>query len=235
MPAILPKQSSSRDSTGSLESALIDRFSELQRPEWLRAVHARRIAAAVLALAAVVIAFRGDPGSDHVSVVVAARDLQPGMVLTAQDLEIVEREAHSIPEGTQAITSSVVGRTLAGPTRAGEPLTDVRLLGPRLADAATGIEDARIVPLRLADPRVAGLLREGDLVDVLTIAPETSPGDDKNPGAAIIAAGAVVVLVTTPENDRNQAERIAMIALPRDEATRVAAASLTDAITVTFQ
>lgn len=218
-----------------LEPTLIDRISDRSRPEWVRATHVRRLVAGVLAVAAVVTALRGDPDSERVAVVVAAHDLQPGVVLTSQDLEISEREAGAVPEGTQTSVASVAGRTLAGPMRAGEPLTDVRILGPRLAESAAGMEDARIVPLRLADPGVAGLLREGDRVDVLTVAPEPQSTTPQNPRAAILATDAVVVLVTTPENDRNQRERVVMIALPREDATRVAAASLTDAITVTFR
>lgn len=218
-----------------LEPTLIDRISDHSRPEWVRATHVRRLVAGALAVAAVVTALRGDPDSERVAVVVAAHDLQPGVVLTSQDLEISEREAGAVPDGTRTSVTSVTGRTLAGPMRAGEPLTDVRILGPRLAESAAGMEDARIVPLRLADPGVAGLLREGDRVDVLTVAPEGQSSARQDSRAAILATDAVVVLVTTPENERNQRERVVMIALPRKDATRVAAASLTDAITVTFR
>lgn len=227
MPSALP--------TNSLRPGFVDRFSERLRSDRVRAVHVRRIIAAALAVSAVFVMLRGNPDDDRVKVVVAAHDLRPGVVLTDQDLEVTERDAGSIPAGSQMGTDTVTGRILAGPTRAGEPLTDIRILGPRLAEAATGIPDARIVPLRLADPGVAGLLREGDLVDVLTVAPEKTAGAADTATAATLATGAVVVLVTQPENDRNQRERVVMLALPRGDATRVGAASLTDAITVTLQ
>jgi hypothetical protein len=44
-----------------------------------------------------------------------------------------------------------------------------------------------------------------------------------------------VVLVTPSGNGRDQRERVVMLALPAADATTVAAASLTSAITVTFQ
>ena len=46
-------------------------------------------------------------------------------------------------------------------------LTDVRLLGSRLAESTAG-PGARIVPLHLADSALIDLVRVGDVVDVLT-------------------------------------------------------------------
>jgi len=78
-----------------------------------------------------------------------------------------------------------VGSTLAGPARRGEVLTDVRLLGPRLAQSAAG-PDARIVPLHLADSALLDLTRPGDVVDVLA-----ASDDDTDP--RVVATDAIVV------------------------------------------
>ena len=67
---------------------------------------------------------------------------------------------------------AIVGATLAGPARRGEVLTDVRLLGPRLAESAAG-PDARIVPIPLADAALMDLVRPGDVVDIVA-----APADD---------------------------------------------------------
>ncbi|MEV0945461.1 SAF domain-containing protein [Rhodococcus sp. NPDC049939] len=219
----------------SLSPSWADRLSDLTRPSWGRTVVARRVLAAALLLLAIALLVRGNPDSDRSAVVVAARNLEPGRALTDEDVDLVEWEAGSLPEGAVTAVADVTGRTLAGPARAGEPLTDVRVLGPRLAAGAAGIEDARIVPIRLADPAVTELLREGDSVDVLTVDPQTPANPDRQPGATVLASRAVVVLVTPSENGRDQRERVVMLALPAPEATKVAAASLTNAITVTFQ
>ncbi|WP_072689610.1 SAF domain-containing protein [Rhodococcus marinonascens] len=218
----------------SLSPSWADRLSEFTHPGWARTVVARRVLAGTLVCLAIALLVRGNPDSDRSSVVVAARNLEPGRALTDADVELAEWEAGSLPDGAVTAVADVAGRTLAGPARAGEALTDVRVLGPRLAAVAAGIEDARIVPLRLADPAVTELLREGDRVDVLTVDPHTPANPDRQPDATVLASRAVVVLVTPSENGRDQRERVVMLALPAPEATIVAAASLTNAITVTF-
>ncbi|MDV7243929.1 MULTISPECIES: SAF domain-containing protein [Rhodococcus] len=219
----------------SLGPSWFDRLSDLTHPSWARTLVARRVAAAGLACLAVALGIRGDPDSAHSPVVVAVRDLQPGRILVDTDLEVRQLEVRSLPDGAVSALSDVSGRTLASPARAGETLTDVRVLGPRLAATAAGIEDARIVPVRLADPAVAELLREGDRVDVLTVDSDTPAHSGRPQNATVLASDAVVVLVTPSGNGRDQRDRVVMLALPATEATTVAAASLTNAITVTFQ
>ena len=82
--------------------------------------------------------------------------------------------ATTVPDGTQSDLAAVVGATLAGPARRGEALTDVRLLGPRLAESAAG-PNARIVPVHLDDTALLDLIRAGDVVDVLAAGADT-PG-----------------------------------------------------------
>ena len=80
-----------------------------------------------------VVALRSNPDDDRAEVVVATRDLRPGTALTSDDVRLEKRSATTIPDGSRADLSGVVGSTLASPTRRGEVLTDVRLLGSRLA------------------------------------------------------------------------------------------------------
>jgi Flp pilus assembly protein CpaB len=68
----------------------------------------------------------------------------------------------------------VLGRLVAGPVRRGEPLTDVRLLGPSLLAAVARGPDVVAVPVRFADAGAAALLRPGDRVDVLAAPPDTA-------------------------------------------------------------
>lgn len=215
----------------SLQPTLPDRFAELLRPGWSRLVRARRIAAGLLAALAVILAVRGDPDGDRVGVVVAARDLAPGHTLTADDVAHVDRDRSALVAGTLREADDAVGHILAGPVPAGEPLVDTRLLGPRLAAAATGFPDARVVPVRLADAGVSELLREGDRVDVLTV---TDSADGSLPGAHVLARGAVVVLAESGGSARDRNERVVLVALEPEPATAVAAASLVSALTVTL-
>ncbi|MBP2524408.1 MULTISPECIES: SAF domain-containing protein [Rhodococcus] len=222
-----------------------DRVVELTRGTRFRSATVRKIAAVVLATLGVVLFFRGDPATDTVAVVVSSRDLTPGQVIADSDVEVREIDSKQLPEGVVSDTDLVVGRTVAGPIRSGETVTDVRVLSPRLAGLSVGTDDARIVPVRLADAAVADMLRSGDVVDVLTVGPDTSRPDTPHPDTPnesiadkapqILAAGAVVALVTTSESTRNQQEQVILLALPTPAANVVAAASLSNAITVTFR
>ena len=193
------------------------------RPAWTRSVAVRRSIAAALVVLAAVSAFRGDTDRDAVTVVAAVRDLRPGTVLSEEDLATTRIDRDAVPDGATTTSADATGRTVAGPVRAGETLTDVRLLGPRLAGAALSRADARVVPIRLADPSLADIVQAGDLVDVLTV-------DDA--GTRVLAEGAVVVLVPQNDTASRQSERLVLLALPADAATSVAAASLVSAMTV---
>ena len=114
---------------------------------------------------------------------------------------------------------------------AGETFTDLRVVGPRLAAAAAGSADARIVPIRLADAAVADVLRAGDRVDVVGVEDAGGPGASKP--ARTLATDAAVVLVTAT-GDRRGAERVVLLALDTEYATAVAGASLRTALTVVF-
>lgn len=134
----------------NVNPSALSRLFAVLRPDWSRTILARGIAAGALVVLAVAAALRPDPDGDRVEVVVAARDLSPGVALNADDIRVDKRVAATVPDGAQTGLDGVVGATLAGPARRGEVLTDIRLLGPRLAAGAAG-PDARIVPVHLAD------------------------------------------------------------------------------------
>jgi len=193
----------------------------------------RRVAAAGLVLLAGVAALRTDPAGDLAEVVVAAHDLTPGSALTADDVRIERRLATTIPDGSRADMGAVVGSTLASPTRRGEVLTDVRLLGSRLAESTAG-PGARIVPLHLADSALIDLVRVGDVVDVLT-APATDSRADSQQVTKVLATDAVVVLVSAKGKVRDaDSERVILVALPARVANTVAGSALGQAVTLTL-
>ena len=193
----------------------------------------RRVAAGGLVVLAGVAALRPDPARDLAEVVVAAHDLTPGSALTADDVRIEKRLSTTIPDGSRADLSAVVGSTLAGPTRRGEVLTDVRLLGSRLAESTAG-PGARIVPLHLADNALIDLIRVGDVVDVLT-APATDSRADSQQVTKVLATDAVVVLVSAKGKLRDaESERVILVALPARVANTVAGSALGQAVTLTL-
>ncbi len=110
-------------------------------------------------------------------------------------------------------------------------LTDVRVLGPRLAESAAG-PDARIVALPLADAALLDLVRPGDVVDVVA-APASA---DAETAARVMATDAVVVLVSEKENgvSARGGNRVVLVALPAVAARTVAGAALVQAVTLTL-
>lgn len=190
---------------------------------------ARRIAAAGLVVLAGVAALRPDPDGDRAQVVVAARDLSPGAALTPDDLRLEKRLAATVPEGAPADIGIVVGSTLAGPARRGEVLTDVRLLGRRLAESAVG-PDARMVPVHPADSTLADLVRPGDVVDVIA-----ASDADAHANPRVVATDAVVVLVSAKQKAQAaSSDRVVLVALPAASANAVAGAALVQTVTLTL-
>src|SRR3954449_9525546 len=153
----------------------------------------RRLLAALCAAVAVLAAVKAvapDPPRT-VAVWAAARDLSGGSPLGSHDVQAVALQAGAVPAGALRAGAAVVGRLLAGPMRRGEPLTDVRLLGPSLL---TALPDPGLVavPIRVADgSAAAALVHPGDVVDVLAVDDPATGGGSARP-ATVAAGGAVM-------------------------------------------
>jgi Flp pilus assembly protein CpaB len=215
----------------SLNPSVMSRLLAALRPNWSRTLAARRVAAGALVVLAAVVALRSNPQGDRTEIVVASHDLAPGVELTADDVRLENRMAATVPDGSQSDVDTVIGATLAGPARRGEVLTDVRVLGPRLAESVAG-PDARIVPLPLADSALLDLVRPGDVVDVLA-AGTSDAGADAQP--QLVATNAVVVLVSEkPKGSGNGSGRVVLVAVGAHAANNVAVAALVQTVTLTF-
>ena len=214
----------------SLNPSVLSRLVHGLRPDWTRTVAARRVAAGALVVLAAVAALRSDPHGDQTDIVVAARDLSPGVELTAEDVRLEKRMAATVPDGSQSNVDAVVGSTLAGPARRGEVLTDVRLLGPRLAQSAAG-PDARIVPLHLADTALVGpgsARRRGRRAG-------RAKGRRRRRDPRVVATDAIVVLVSEKQKGPGAGgDRVVLVALPAHAANDVAGATLMQTVTLTF-
>lgn len=212
----------------ALDPSVLDRLRRALRPDWSRTPTARRALAGGLVILAAVAAWRGDPRTEYSDVVVTVRDLAPGIELTTADVSVEARAVPAVPEGAHTRVDAVVGSTLAGPARRGEVLTDVRVLGPRLAESAAG-PDARIVPIPLADAALMDLLRPGDVVDIV------SAPSDESTEASLIATDAVVILVSAKDSGLGARNgRVVLVALPAAAAKVVAGAALVQAVTITL-
>lgn len=217
----------------SLNPSAFSRLSIWLRPDWTRTVLARRVAAGGLVVLAGVAALRSNPSGEFAQVVVAERDLRPGTALTAADVRLEKRLTTTVPDGSQTDVGAMVGATLAGPARRGEVLTDVRLLGSRLAELTAG-PGARIVPLHLADGALIDLVRAGDVVDVLA-APTSGPQESGQTTPKVVATDAVVVLVSAKEKvQAADSDRVVLVALPARVANTVAGSTLGQAVTLTL-
>lgn len=107
-------------------------------------------------------------------VVVAAHDLPAGQLLRPADLAVVELPVGVRPDGIVASIAALDGRTVAAPLRRGEPVTDVRLVGPGLLVGSHGLVAA---PVRVADADAAALVRPGDVIDVFAASGAAVLGD----------------------------------------------------------
>lgn len=161
------------------------------------------------------------PPAATVPVLTAARDLSAGTVLGPDDLVATALPEDLVPEGALTDMAATGGRVAAGPVRRGEPLTDVRLLGAALLPKGTQVA----VPVRLAEPATAALVRAGDLVDVLSAAPEGGP-------FASLVAERLAVLSVPDLSDAAGEGALVVVAATRSTAARLAAAAVTGRLSV---
>jgi pilus assembly protein CpaB len=215
----------------------------------------RRLLAAGLAAGAVgatITAVRPAP-PDAVVVVAAARDLRGGAALQPRDLRTVRLPAHAVPAGALRPGDRALGRVLAAPLRRGEPLTDVRLVGPGLLPGYAGPgADVVAAPVRVADGATVRLLRVGDRVDVLAatggfagLDEAMAPGSPAAPveRARIVARSAPVIAL--PAGDDGDPVwggatsagdgALVVLAVPAPTAGDLAAAAATGQLSVTVR
>jgi Flp pilus assembly protein CpaB len=121
----------------------------------------------------------------------------------------------------------MVGKLLAAPIRAGEPLTDVRVLSTALL-SATGPPGDVAVPVRVADgPAALALVRAGDLIDILAAADP----DDGEPATTTTVVRGVRVLAAPARLGDGSGGSDATAGLIIVEATSQQAAALAEAST----
>lgn len=193
----------------------------LRTPGYRRAVLLRRCVAAALVLCAAVSALLSRVNSDpHVAVF--ARDVKPGEVLSAGDVELRALPEDLAPPSALTSVDEMEGQIVASHASSGEVVTSTRLLGQDLTRALVGgdARDFTMVPVKLAEPDVIPMLHHGDRVSVVTA------GDGV---PRTVAESGTVVLAGSPEDDKSSG---VLLLLRHEDAAAVAAASLSSPLAV---
>lgn len=164
-----------------------------------------------------------------VDVLVAARQLAAGSVVGTGDLRTRTWPARLVADGTLTPADDPVGRLVAGAIRAGEALTDVRLLGPGLTTALD--PGLRAVPVRLTDAGVGSLLRPGDRIDLYAIG--TRAGETTAP-STLVAAYALVLAIPAEQDEVVPEGGIIVVAVPDTTALELVEAAYTRSIAATL-
>lgn len=191
-----------------------------------RLLRRRRPLAAVLVAVAVAASLHAlaPPPPASSPMLVAARDLPAGTVLTSADLVDAQVPPGVVPDGAVA---SPEGRVLAAPLRAGEPVTDVRLVGRGMAAALP--DDRVAVPIRLSDAGQVALLAEGDRITLLATDPRAGTTVE-------VAPDALVVAIPDPRHAGDDAlpGRLVVVGLTADDVHRVTSAAVAAYVTYTW-
>lgn len=182
----------------------------------------------LLALSSALGARHGSPRATRTSsVVVAARDLPAGHRLARRDVSVVRWPLALRPAGSRSALAAVVGRRLAGPVTAREPITAPRVVG---ADLAAGLRPGLVAAaVTLGDPHAVDLVRAGDYVDLLEAAGQPGFVDaSQQPSPAVrTVASQTLVIAALPATGDAAAELIVAVApktamrITRDAASQV--------------
>ena len=213
--------------------------STLRTPGHRRGVVVRRAIAVALLIAALASALSA--AKELPRVPVFSRDLPAGAELALADVDLARLPSSSIPDSAVAAKpEELTGLVITAAAGQGEVITDARLLGEELVSSLVGgSEDAaaRMIPVKLAEPDIIPHLHHGDTVDVVTAVDAASSPSDVGEGEAptaptarVIATGGRVVSTSSAEGEASSST--VLLALPHDHANDVAAASLSQPLTV---
>jgi Flp pilus assembly protein CpaB len=126
------------------------------------------------------------PPPHTVPVWTAAHDLPSGTVLTRHDLARTGFAPGSVPAHAIGSVGSVLGRTLATPLGAGDPVTPAHLAG---SERLAGYPGRAAVAVRIPDPAVAALLSPGQRVALVASDPQGGQQPERIADDAAVIAG----------------------------------------------
>lgn len=171
-------------------------------------------------------------GGPTTEVVVAARDLPLGRVLTVEDVKLVDWPGDAVPENHSTSVEEVLGRGVITPVTMNEPLLSGKMA---IKEAGGGLpivitEGMRAVSVRVNEViQVAGFVMPGTRVDVfVTIDPP--PGRSGGKITKIVLENVTVLTVnqivqTAPNGEPVTASVATMLVSPEDAEKLIYAAS----------
>jgi len=109
------------------------------------------------------------PPTEPIALVVTARALSPGISLTEGDLAVIMVSDAQVPDGAFSDPQQVIGRSLIVGLTKNTPITTSALAADALANHDI---DEVLVPFRVRDADVAGLLRVGDRLTIVAASAE---------------------------------------------------------------
>lgn len=188
--------------------------------------HRRLLRGLAIAVAVVIVVGILKPGErEGVSVLVAARDIPAGTTLTEADLQARTIPGDLLPDQPLRPGAAILGRTLTGPARRGEVLTDQRILTPSLM-----LEPGTVAqPVRIADSASVSLLHAGDRVDVFAAVTR-----DQKPLVQRLTRNVLVLAVPVPAESGGEQGALVVLAVTNTVATTLARAALEANLSVTL-
>jgi len=171
------------------------RTARILRHWWWRTRYL--LAAILLLLAASAAASQHRPTTAVAqTVVVAARDIAPGVQLSRADLAVAELPSAVLEPDVFADADAAVGQQALVAIPAGMPVYQALFVGDKLTSQAP--EGTVVVPIRL-DDAAAALLRPGDHIDLLLTSVSRSWADDADEAEPTYLTRRALVL---PDGDR---------------------------------
>ena len=204
-------------------------FASLSHPGFHRSALLRKLVAVTLMVTAVGITVT-DRLHQHISVVVYSRDVAAGSRITAADVTVVQV---SEPQDRLTTTDAAVGNIVVASRSRGAMVSaadfvDSALVSQTMTNTTSSDVGAQnhMVPITLADPTLASLLRPGDMITIVTATDDSS-------APRVIAAGGKVIFATTKATDfPGTTPGTVLVSLVADSAAAVAAASLSQPLAV---
>jgi Flp pilus assembly protein CpaB len=160
------------------------------------------------------------PAAAPARVVVAARALNRGMVVTAGDVRLQPAGAAERPEGAFGVVDDVVGRTMLKAVAANEPVTAGVLAGVKGASGLTIPKGMRAMSIHVADSTgLIPYLRPGNRIDVQVI--QTHGGELQ---ARTLLSNVEILNVHADTNPQPAPATIVNLLVPAKDVERVALA-----------
>jgi pilus assembly protein CpaB len=164
------------------------------------------------------------PGNTRL-VLIAARPLAPGALLSAADVNLVDWPERLVPSSALSLEASAIGHRVGASVDRGEPLTRSRLLDTSISAALAPGQVAVSVSLR--DQGQSAILAPGSVIDLYAgVAADAVLADGKalpNEAAGREIATAVTVLALVSEPSTTQsAGLVVVLAVSRSTASRLA-------------